>query len=277
MLTGLEELTIENQGVGGQVDKLFVNMPNLRILNMPGNQLTGMLSENISLENPRLEVILLGDNTMSGSIPDTIIGLQDLRALDLSANKVSGVINPDIGNLPKLTSLSLHENDLQGEIPLSLYNERIMTLRLGDNDLEGKIRDEVNNMVSLKNIYLGDTKMGGIVPVGLFGLPKIEEIHLQNAAFSGELWGEFAKLSPTLMELFLQNNNFSGEIPDTLLQSQRLTKLDLTGNPEITGSIKSGSQLCKRRNYNTVGVSVLNVDCTVVCECCGFRDECQNA
>lgn len=236
--------------------------------------MTGELSETIGTDHPNLVTLELGDNEITGTIPASIVGLRSLETLGLSTNELSGEILPGIGLMSDLKVIELHENVLEGSVPDTFYNERIVTLRLGGNDLVGEISPLISKMTSLKRLYLGDSKMEGSIPAGLFQLENVQEIHLQNANFVGEMVAEFANLAPTLIELFLQNNDFYGEIPNAIYSSTKIEKLDISGNPRITGNFRKNSEVCRRQGYNQGDVVLLQFDCHIPCGCCGFRTEC---
>jgi hypothetical protein len=169
----------------------------------------------------------------------------------------------------------LQDNALNGAVPLELYNDHIQTLRLGGNDLEGSIPTEISQMTALRNIYLGNSRMGGELPHELFGLP-LRELHLQNAHFDGPLSEDLSDLRGTIREIVLNCNNFSGSIPQGLDECILVEKLDVTGNPLVYGAISEA--ICKRRrrfgrNKGVASLSVLGVDCAVECRCCGFRGD----
>ena len=56
-----------------------------------------------------------------GSIFTYIGNLSFLKVLDLGNNSFDGPLINEIGRLHRLTDLILHKNDLQGGIPLDLY------------------------------------------------------------------------------------------------------------------------------------------------------------
>jgi len=65
-------------------------------------------------------VLLLSDNTLSGSLPAEVRNLQDLQVLDISNNTFTGV-PAEIGQLQKLEMLNLSGNPITG-LPLELGN-----------------------------------------------------------------------------------------------------------------------------------------------------------
>ncbi len=105
---------------------------------------------------------------MSGSIPGALGNLEKLESLRLSNNQLSGSIPAELGNLDSVTTLYLHSNELSGPIPGELGN--LDTLWVRYNQLSGPIPSELGNLVNLTSLYLKDNSLSGCVPDGLRGV-----------------------------------------------------------------------------------------------------------
>ncbi|XP_052297029.1 MDIS1-interacting receptor like kinase 2-like [Citrus sinensis] len=64
----------------------------------------------------KLHKLILRNNRFSGSIPSTIVNLQELGYLDLSHNFISGKIPSQLGEIPRLYKVDLSMNNLTGTI-----------------------------------------------------------------------------------------------------------------------------------------------------------------
>lgn len=70
-----------------------------------------------------------------------------------------------MGNLTKLTGLSLWGNRLTGAVPSELGNLTKLTgLGLADNNLSGDIPPELGNLAKLEQLYLAGNRLEGCVP-----------------------------------------------------------------------------------------------------------------
>ncbi|KAL2239726.1 UNVERIFIED_CONTAM: Receptor-like protein 3 [Sesamum indicum] len=96
-----------------QYNRLF-NLP--RGLKVGNNSLTGNIPEELG-RLKLLHVLDLSNNNFNGSIPDKLSGLLNLEKLDMSGNHLSGKIPQSLTGLHFLSLFSVAYNDLEGEIP----------------------------------------------------------------------------------------------------------------------------------------------------------------
>jgi len=82
----------------------------------------------------------LGNNGLSGPMPDLLAELGDLVTLDLSGNALTGEIPWGLGELPQLHSLVLNNNALEGRLPASMGSlAALRYLHIGANELSGVV------------------------------------------------------------------------------------------------------------------------------------------
>ncbi|KAL6546098.1 hypothetical protein OROGR_009972 [Orobanche gracilis] len=96
-------------------------------LNLTGFGLSGPLPESLS-NLTALQHLLLGDNRLSGTIPD-LSALKSLEILHLENNQLEGSIPSSLGGLPNLKELFLQNNKLDGNIPDSVKNKEGLDIR----------------------------------------------------------------------------------------------------------------------------------------------------
>ncbi|XP_061985425.1 leucine-rich repeat receptor-like serine/threonine-protein kinase At2g14510 [Populus nigra] len=104
-------------------------------------------------EGPRIRVVTLNLTSMglSGSLPLSIARLTALTGIWLGNNTLSGSI-PDFSSLKMLETLHLEDNQFTGEIPLSLGNIKgLRELFLQNNNLTGQIP---NNLIGKPGLNL---------------------------------------------------------------------------------------------------------------------------
>ena len=107
------------------------------------NNLRGALPASLN-QLSGLNVLVLNDNELEGSIPD--LGSTALNFLDLQSNNLSGAIPATLGDVTGLAVLAVLNNNLSGPIPPQLGNLSLLwVLSLSGNNLTGQIPDELNS------------------------------------------------------------------------------------------------------------------------------------
>ncbi|CAL1396829.1 unnamed protein product [Linum trigynum] len=96
-------------------------------LNLTSMGLGGSISHRIT-RLTALTDIWLGNNSLSGSIPD-LSSLRLLETLHLEDNNLTGVIPSSLGNIDGLRQLFVQNNNLTGEVPTSIVGKSGLELR----------------------------------------------------------------------------------------------------------------------------------------------------
>lgn len=96
-------------------------------LHLPENNLIGAISNWSGLAAlSHLSYLDLGENSLSGSLPSLLGGLERIEVLRLSRNAISGTLSPQLGLLnaasvradrPRVREMSLDRNRLSGTVP----------------------------------------------------------------------------------------------------------------------------------------------------------------
>ena len=104
------------------------------------------------------------DGVVLGGDPLRVIGL-DFAWKGTRPRPLTGTLSAEIGDLPRLETLSVYQNQLSGSIPPEigrLTHLRLLDLR--ENDLGGRIPEEVGSMVNLQQLGLDSYKFSGCIP-----------------------------------------------------------------------------------------------------------------
>ncbi|GLU08670.1 hypothetical protein SLE2022_255690 [Rubroshorea leprosula] len=163
------------------------------LLDLSNNQISGSLSQPLCYEMNEtmvdLEFLNLGENSLSGDIPDCWMKWQYLQVIILASNRLTGRIPNSMGTLYHLRSLHLQKNSLSGEITPSLRNcRRICTLDFEDNELDGNIPAWLgHNLPNVRILILGSNKLRGPIPNEICALTFLQVLDLSHNNISGSL------------------------------------------------------------------------------------------
>jgi Leucine-rich repeat (LRR) protein len=246
-LTTLQSLTITDSSITGPLPEDFGNLENLYEVTFSNTRLTGTLPQSFgdltSLVNADFT-----SNKLTGTIPDSIGGCQNLGALQLSNNDFYGPLPQSFGNLHALSSLDLNNNRFNGPIPDSFYKlSKLQAINLAQNQFTSLPESFVSNdMGKLEYIDLSFNKLEGALPAGLFTLPTLLTLLVNNNRLSKPLpdvssassiryfdasYNQIEGTIPNFLannieRLFLQHNQLSGN----LFRMNRIFAIDVSFN-----------------------------------------------
>nr|GEW79009.1 protein kinase-like domain-containing protein [Tanacetum cinerariifolium] len=186
--SNLEELYLENNKLVGSIPKeISCFLPKLTLLSIGDNTLTGGIPHFLG-NITSLEVFSAFDNQLDGSIPDTLDRLKSLTEFDCGNWPI-----PDaIGNLALLVIADLSSNRLNGHIPSSLGNCRnLIVLDLDDNELSGNIPKQLLQLPYLTILLnLSQNQLSGPLPTEVGDLQMLSQLDLSYNNLSANLIGE---------------------------------------------------------------------------------------
>ncbi|XP_059072017.1 receptor-like protein 19 [Cryptomeria japonica] len=268
-LSNLQELSMSDCGLGGQIPNSLLKLTSLLHLDLSYNYLsahipawfenvTGRLlsldlswNENfggdISFIGQRksslsLTRIVLSGTAIKGRIPSAIWNISCLEHLRLSDTRIEGEIPASIGNLSSLQSLDLSDTRIEGGIPSAIGNAlSLESLHLSYTGIEGEIPSAIGNVSSLKSLYLSDISIESEFPVFILNLSKLVELDLSYNMLTGVIPPSLDSLS-SLVSLDLNANELNGTIPSTISNLVNLRSLSLHSN-SLSGLISLSFKL----------------------------------
>uniref|UniRef100_A0ACD6AGT0 Uncharacterized protein n=1 Tax=Avena sativa TaxID=4498 RepID=A0ACD6AGT0_AVESA len=239
--TNLKEINLGNNAFHGVVPSLGT-LPNLIILDLGKNKLeAGDWSFLSSLTNcTQLVKLYLDTNILSGVLPGSIAGLsKSLEVLLLTDNNISGTLPKEIDDLTNLKLLYMDNNLLSGSIPESLGNlQNMFVLSLSKNKLSGQIPFSIGNLSQLSELYLQENNLSGPIPGVLGDCKNLAILNLSCNSFDEPIPKEIFKLSTPSEGLDLSHNKLSGQIPQEIGILINLGTMDISNN-QLSGEIPS--------------------------------------
>uniref|UniRef100_A0ACD6AGU5 Uncharacterized protein n=1 Tax=Avena sativa TaxID=4498 RepID=A0ACD6AGU5_AVESA len=209
----------------------LANSTKLVNLLLDANNLQGNLPNSIGDLPKRVQLLMLRENKIFGSIPHEIVNLKNLIDLRMEQNLLTGNLPDSLGNLSNLIVLSLSRNKLSGRVPFSIGNLRQLNeLYLQENHFTGLIPRTLAHCQNLDILNLSCNSFESTIPMELFTLSTLSEVlDLSYNKLSGPIPMEIGGLI-NLSPLNLSNNRLTGEIPSTLGECLHLESLHLEGN-----------------------------------------------
>ncbi|XP_048446472.1 receptor-like protein EIX1 isoform X2 [Pyrus x bretschneideri] len=167
--TSLYWLDLSNSSFSGSVFHFFCDRPDetkqLYFLHLGNNFLTGKVPD-CWMSWQSLSFLHLENNNLTGNVPMSMGYLQFLRSLHLRNNHLYGELPHSLQNCTFLSIVDLSENGFSGSIPIwigkSLSGLHLLNLR--SNKFEGDIPNEVCYLKSLQILDLAHNKLSGMIP-----------------------------------------------------------------------------------------------------------------
>jgi len=138
------------------------------------------------IETTSINITLDKDETIPSDI-GLLTNLTTFRVHSPSTTKnLIGNIPPEIGNLKKLTELTLMNSELSDTIPNEICNLSQLTyLNLYSNELIGTIPHCIQDLSNLQTLRLADNNLSGIIPNSICNLINLNWVNSWNYATYG--------------------------------------------------------------------------------------------
>ncbi|XWS21057.1 hypothetical protein CRYUN_Cryun30bG0022700 [Craigia yunnanensis] len=229
-VSGLRRTRLGRLNPRFNVDSL-VNLTRLVSFNASGFPLPGSIPDWFGNQLVTLEVLDLRSCNVAGSIPDSLGNLSRLTSLYLSNNDLAGSIPAALGQLRNLKFFDLSVNSLTGSIPSSFgFLGNIERLELASNYLSGSIPPGLGSLHGLQLFNVSDNNLSGSIPVQFGNISRLVELDLSKNSLYGSLPEEF-KMLKSLQKMSIGDNELEGRLPVDLFSSLvELQFVDLSGN-----------------------------------------------
>jgi Leucine-rich repeat (LRR) protein len=247
------ELRLPQNSLSGQIGTLaeFANLDALRVLDLSGNRLVGVLPASFAGLRS-LETLNLSDNTIVGEIGQVLCGLKQIKDLNIANNRIQGELSTILCCFPRLERARLQNNSISGRLPFCLRDLQSLTvLDASNNRLSDTLPAWMGDMAILTELRLRGNLLRGKLPPewgqrSLYGkrtaqtqaLEGLSVLDIAQNQLSGDAPSEWGGLT-SLRELSMEQNDLTGAVPLEWQNLRNLRRLSLAGNrltaiPDLT-------------------------------------------
>jgi Leucine-rich repeat (LRR) protein len=241
--TKIQFLDLYYNILGGSIPSCIMADTNaLKVLNLKGNQLQGVLPHDIN-KHCMLEAIDFSDNWIQGLLPISLASCRNLEVLDIGNNQINDSFPCWMSTLPSLQVLVLSNNKFFGHVAPNVAKgkgicefQSLRILDIGSNNFSGALPWDF--FIKLKSMMV-NTANGALVMEYQADLQRLQQEY--QVATSLTYKGNsitFEKIIRTLVLIDVSNNAFHGSISEAIGELVLLNILNMSHN-SLTQSIPS--------------------------------------
>ena len=175
---------------------------------------------------PRLDLMQMGRNKLTGTLPESLTTLSSLVTFIMFANKFSGTIPSLFFALERLQTFNVLNNRLTGTIPEFERDSVLHELLISTNRFSGPIPLSISKATALKSLYMDENYLTGTIHTELGLLQELETLALYTNMLESTIPSELGLARDLSNGLWLDENMLVGSLPTEL---GSLKKLDYFG------------------------------------------------
>ncbi|GAB4825340.1 hypothetical protein Ancab_008212, partial [Ancistrocladus abbreviatus] len=247
----LEELHFYSCNFTGRLPHSIGRSNSMRIVDLADNSFTGFIPQWIWNTT---EFIDLGSNYFTGELPSSVNGsmISNLQVLLLHDNMLNGSIPSWLFALPSIVALELSGNQFTGQISAEILSNSLWEIDLSYNNLGGTV--DLDMFSKLKNLWLLSLSGNNLSVLTYPTKSNWSNLaHLELSSCNLSEFPDFLRESSQMSELDLSNNQIHGKIPVWMqnlgLEGDGLFLANLSNN-SITGGLE---------NLPWEGIGILNL------------------
>ncbi|KAG2308938.1 hypothetical protein Bca52824_028686 [Brassica carinata] len=216
---------------------LFSSLKSLSVLDLSGNSISPASLDKNSEIPTNLERLYLEGCGIS-EFPKILKNLEKLEFVAINDNRIKGKIPEWLWNLPRLTTLFVLNNSINGfEGPVDvLVNSSVKNLLMENNCFEGAIPILP---LSINAFSASNNRFTGGIPLLICNYRSLTHLALGYNNLTGPIPQCLSKLTAVI----LRKNNLEGIIPETFKIGASLQTLDV-GYNRLTGKLPRSLQHC---------------------------------
>jgi Leucine-rich repeat (LRR) protein len=190
----------------------------------------------------RIRRLILTNNNLVGTMPETIYALEHMTTMDVSNNAQLVVSFWSIGRSQHIYSINVGGTQTKDFDGIQHANDFFKRLQADNTPIAGTLPSEITRIRNLEVLSLQECQMNGELPNDLFAMSTLQELYLTENNFQGFLPDKWAALVD-LEILSLAKNAFRGVLPESIGYSPSLRAISLKDQVSkgggLTGSVPS--------------------------------------
>lgn len=239
-ISGLKTLILNKNPMSGSISTLIGSLVNLNVFEAGNTSLVGTIPSELGQCSDLISLHLSGSVNITGSVPDEIWLLPNLKRLDTSYLAMKMTLPEDLMHqMTTLEELNLSAGHFFGTIPTQiglLTNLRILDLS-SNAVLSGTIPTEIGLLSSLQTLDLSRaTALAGTIPSEIGNMGSLEVFWTFFSAITGQIPSEIGHAT-SLVDFNGQDGLLLTSFPTELGMLTKLESLDLMFNPGLHGTI----------------------------------------
>ncbi|XP_021732401.1 probable leucine-rich repeat receptor-like protein kinase At5g49770 [Chenopodium quinoa] len=200
------------------------------------NKFSGEIPRELFSSGMSLIHVILNENQLNGSIPETLGLVRNLTVIRLDRNSLSGSVPQNLSMLTNVSELYLANNNLSGPIPDLTRMTLLTFVDLSNNKFDAaSVPQWVEELPNLTTLLMANTSLEGNISSTLFNLPQIQTLVLNNNQLNGTVEIP-ANVSMNLRHLDLRNNSIDGFSSGVYNKSILLDENPFCLRPEAEGN-----------------------------------------
>jgi len=225
-LSQLKNLTLAVNQLEGSLPAAISNLQHLELLDLGSNKFQGEIPESFK-EFKNLKILSLKKNNLT-SIPDLwpkrTLNIPKLEILDLQHNNISGILPPGISEHRNLKIIRVNNNRFEGRFPPLPVT--LKELDISNNKYKGNLPQYIKNAPGLQFLDISNNRFSGKFPEQIVKLEQLVKFTATNNKLSGTILSDFKRWTK-LKTFDVGNNRLTGIVPKFL---QNIEKCNLAGN-----------------------------------------------
>ncbi|CAB9511309.1 leucine rich repeat [Seminavis robusta] len=259
MLSTLKEFhIIDNNNMYGSIPSEIARCSNLEIFRARETKLSFTIPSEIGLLK-KLTFFDMLHTAIFGTIPTEVGVMKSLVNFNTRDTTITGPIPSTLGLLKDLNELDIISSLMTGTIPTELALTKLTRLSCVRNFFSGTLPSELGVLTDMSDFNFENNLLTGRLPseLGRYS-SNLDFLVLHFNSLTGSIPSEYG-LMTTAKKIQLHTNLLTGEIPDFSNFTDRLEKIELSRNINLTGSFPD----------NVCGIRELSFSCDpdVLCGC----------